>query len=202
MTAMRSARKIASSMPWVTSTVVVRSRIQMLCSSRFMVRLRIWSSAPNGSSSRISEGLVTRARAIETRCRIPPDSWPGTDFSNPLSPTSSISACTRSAAADSGRPSTSSGSMTLRSTERQGSRAASWNAMPSSPRLRNSCGVAPRIWMIPSSGSSRPAISRSRVDLPQPDGPIRAMNSPRAMSSDTLSSATTSRPLLMKRRST
>src|SRR4051794_27930216 len=34
----------------------------------------------------------------------------------------------------------------------------------------------------PSVGASRPAIRRSSVDLPQPDGPTKTMNSPSAMS--------------------
>src|SRR3989304_4792705 len=37
--------------------------------------------------------------------------------------------------------------------------------------------------MAPSVGGSRPAIRRSRVDLPHPDGPTRATNSPSATSS-------------------
>src|ERR1700761_5243428 len=32
--------------------------------------------------------------------------------------------------------------------------------------------------MVPSVGAARPAISRSRVDLPQPDAPRRLTNSP------------------------
>ena len=32
--------------------------------------------------------------------------------------------------------------------------------------------------MVPLVISSRPAMSRSRVDLPQPDGPTNTMNSP------------------------
>src|SRR5574337_1221485 len=37
----------------------------------------------------------------------------------------------------------------------------------------------------PSSASSRPAIMRSSVDLPQPDGPTSTQNSPSAMSMST-----------------
>src|SRR5215207_4663746 len=49
-------------------------------------------------------------------------------------------------------------------------------------------------WMriVPALGSSNPAISRSRVVLPQPLGPSRAKNSPRAISSETPSTAVTS----------
>ena len=38
--------------------------------------------------------------------------------------------------------------------------------------------------MSPEVMSSRPTIIRSSVDLPQPDGPTRIMNSPSAMSSE------------------
>src|SRR5258708_40032799 len=38
------------------------------------------------------------------------------------------------------------------------------------------------IEIVPDVTSSSPAIDRSAVDLPQPDGPTRTMNSPSAMS--------------------
>ena len=40
----------------------------------------------------------------------------------------------------------------------------------------------PSIEILPRSVSSSPAISRSSVDLPQPDGPTKTTNSPSAMS--------------------
>jgi hypothetical protein len=43
----------------------------------------------------------------------------------------------------------------------------------------------------PLSGSSKPAISRSVVVLPEPDGPSSVKNSPRAMSTLTPSTAAT-----------
>jgi hypothetical protein len=39
----------------------------------------------------------------------------------------------------------------------------------------------PPIWMVPEVGASSPAMVRSRVVLPQPDGPSRAKNSPSSM---------------------
>ncbi len=45
-----------------------------------------------------------------------------------------------------------------------------------------SCRIEPRV------AGSRPATSRSRVDLPQPLGPSRATNSPGATDSETSSS--------------
>jgi hypothetical protein len=59
--------------------------------------------------------------------------------------------------------------------------------------LRASGGSAvmswPRTRTRPASGASKPAIMRSVVVLPQPDGPRREKNSPSAMASDTSSTA-------------
>src|SRR5688572_9528599 len=49
----------------------------------------------------------------------------------------------------------------------------------------------PATWTRPESGNSKPAIMRSDVVLPQPDGPSREKNSPAAMSSVTPSTAST-----------
>ena len=46
-------------------------------------------------------------------------------------------------------------------------------------------------WMVPLSGSSNPAIMRSTVVLPEPDGPSKVMNSPDSISIETLSAAFT-----------
>ena len=46
-------------------------------------------------------------------------------------------------------------------------------------RLPSNC---PPIAIVPKSGSSKPAIRRNSVDLPQPDGPRRVMNSPASIS--------------------
>jgi hypothetical protein len=48
----------------------------------------------------------------------------------------------------------------------------------------------PSIRMRPSVGVSKPASMRSRVVLPQPDGPSRQKNSPSSMVRETLSTAT------------
>src|SRR3954453_18169592 len=50
----------------------------------------------------------------------------------------------------------------------------------------------PPISIAPSETSSRPAIMRSSVDFPHPDGPTRTTNSPSSISSETSSTATTS----------
>src|SRR5260370_19135146 len=53
-----------------------------------------------------------------------------------------------------------------------------------SPRLVGGSDVtsAPSIRMRPDVTSSSPAIRRSNVDLPQPDGPTKTTNSPSAIS--------------------
>src|SRR5690349_20749451 len=60
-------------------------------------------------------------------------------------------------------------------------------------RLRGARSVTSRspIQISPLETSSRPAIIRSSVDLPQPDGPTRTRNSPSPISSDTSSTAVT-----------
>ena len=67
---------------------------------------------------------------------------------------------------------------TLPATSSQGSEASSWNTtpMPSGALARDRAG--PRTRSLPSVAGVRPAISSSSVDLPQPDGPTTAKNSP------------------------
>jgi hypothetical protein len=73
-----------------------------------------------------------------------------------------------------------------------------WNTNPIRSR-RNRVSAAslppvisePSTRTIPLSGRSRPAAHCSSVDLPDPEGPITAVNVPRARLSDTPSSALT-----------
>ncbi len=55
--------------------------------------------------------------------------------------------------------------------------------------------------MAPSVGSSSPATSRSRLVLPQPDGPTMTENSWSPTSSEMFSSAVTGAPVLGTKRS-
>ena len=52
------------------------------------------------------------------------------------------------------------------------------------PRLAGASSVTsrPSMLIVPPVVSSSPAISRSSVDLPQPDGPTKTTNSPSSMS--------------------
>src|ERR671924_386622 len=60
------------------------------------------------------------------------------------------------------------------------------------PRFWGGSPVAdsPRMSTSPSSGCSRPAITRSSVDLPLPLGPRRAVSDPPGIATETLSRAT------------
>ncbi len=70
--------------------------------------------------------------------------------------------------------------MMLPRTLRQASSTGFWNTMPTSSG--GSTTGLPATVIVPPEGSINPAISFSSVDLPQPDGPTTATNSPSAMS--------------------
>jgi hypothetical protein len=69
----------------------------------------------------------------------------------------------------------------------QGISVASWKTKPIAPRRSS---MSPRRAISPRVGTPSPAISRSSVDLPQPDGPSSPTNSPSAMSRSMRPSAT------------
>ena len=62
---------------------------------------------------------------------------------------------------------------------RHGIRVGFWNAMPTP--LIGPVTFAPFTRTSPPDGGSRPVTSFMMVDLPQPDGPTTAMNSPFSM---------------------
>ena len=77
ITTTRVERNTASAIECVTKTTVQPVSSQ-ICSSSPLSRSRvISSSAPNGSSISSRAGENERARAIETRCCIPPESCHG-----------------------------------------------------------------------------------------------------------------------------
>src|SRR4029077_14212111 len=137
-------------------------------------------------------GRVTNARAIATRCCSPPESCRGECPGRPCNrtPASVCMAVSRASA----RPASSSGSMTFSSAVSAGSRWKDWNTNPprcarrrarpsSSSFVRSSPARSTR----PRVGRSSPASRASSVDLPAPDGPVTATDSPAAMSSETSS---------------
>ena len=103
---------------------------QIRSSSPFRRSRVISSSAPNGSSISRRSGENESARAIETRCCIPPESCHGWCFSKPWSSTSSSISCTRPRRRRRSQPDISSGSSTLRATVRQSYSTASWKTIP------------------------------------------------------------------------
>lgn len=90
------------------------------------------------------------------------------------------------------------GSVMFSSAVRVGSRLNAWKTKPTlSRRSRVSCrslrpdsSVSP-IRVEPALTASRPAMQCISVDLPEPDGPMIAVNRPRSNSTETESSATT-----------
>ena len=61
----------------------------------------------------------------------------------------------------------------------QGSIVGFWNAMPT--RSARAVTSRPPTTMTPELGRTSPLTSRRMVDLPQPEGPTSATNSPSAM---------------------
>ena len=74
MTTTRVDRKTASGIECVTKMTVVPVCAQMRSTSALRRSRVISSSAPNGSSISSSAGWKPSARAIETRCCMPPES--------------------------------------------------------------------------------------------------------------------------------
>ena len=70
------------------------------------------------------------------------------------------------------------------------------------PRFCAGTRVASSPWIstAPLSGTSSPAMIRSSVDLPEPDGPSSAVSDPSGISSETSSSATKSPNVLVTAR--
>ena len=131
ITTTRVERNTASAIECVTKTIVEPVSRQIPSSSMFRRSRVISSSAPNGSSISSSAGENESARAIETRCCMPPESCHGWWFSNPVSSTSSsisLDALRRACARL--QPSISSGSEMFFATVRQSKSTAAWKTIP------------------------------------------------------------------------
>jgi hypothetical protein len=138
------------------------------------------SSAPKGSSSKSSSGYVTRARASETRIRIPPDSSRGRRRAKSERPTICKLSRTRASRSAVAKAASSKGKRILAAAVRQGSSVASWKTNESRVARRRATEAGrPATERLPTVGEARPAIKRKSVDLPQPDGPTSETNSPR-----------------------
>ena len=179
MIAIVSAIDIASSWSWVTYTVVAFRRSCRPRSSWHITSRNSESSAPIGSSIMKASGWRTIARPSATRWRSPLDR-PDTGLSIRCSMRSTRAAsATLASISRRGTPCESSGKAMLRRTFMCGYSANSWNtnAMSRCDARLKVTSSSPR-WMVPEVGNSNPAIMRSVVVLPHPDGPSRQKNSP------------------------
>ena len=171
ITPTRSASAAASSKSCVTSSVGSRSSPSSSASSPRTTARVCASSADSGSSSSSTAGSRASARASATRCLSPPERSAGRACARCEIRKRSSSSSTRS------RPPKA----TLRRTSRCGKRAYSWKTSPterrsggrSIPASVSSQARAPSA-ILPRSGRSRPAIARSTLDFPAPDGPTSA----------------------------
>src|SRR5258706_2672304 len=190
----RSESSPGSSTSCVTISTVAPVLATMRISSSCSVARVSASSAPNGSSSSSTFGSIASARAMPTRCFMPPEIWCGYWCSAWERPTSSSTSCVRSFRR----------SWKTRSTARwtfskhvsHGSSEWFWNTTPRSGPGPSMCFSASR--MVPAVGFSRPATRLSSVLLPQPECPISVTNSPLRIARSMPVSATKSPFLVSK----
>ncbi len=179
----------ASSRSWLTKMIVfLRSAWSWSSSSCSLVLIR-GSSAENGSSISRIGASVAKARASPTRCCMPPDSSCAYLPAHCDRPTSSSCARTRSRLSFSGTPASSRPNPTFSATVRHGSSANCWKTIAthsrrilrsvSGPHETTSADQSPS-WTITSPRVTlfNPFTARSRVDLPEPDRPIKTEISP------------------------
>ena len=176
-----SASRIASSTSWVIMNTVWLVSAQMRSTSSCSMPRVSASSALNGSSISSILGWMESARAMPTRCFMPPESCEGFLASAPSSPTSSMNlrawSATLARSHDGQREETAKAMLPI--TESQGSSAWPWKITARS-RLGPSISRLSTM-TAPSLGWSRPASTFRMVVLPQPEWPIRQTNSPRSM---------------------
>ena len=178
-------------MLWVTKIVVAPTSATMRISSMFSRSRVNSSSAPNGSSSSRMSAPVCSSRASATRCCIPPESCAGKEKTEILQPHQVQQIPTRvlvglavARAVDLGRQQ----HVLDRGAPFQQGRLLEHHAprRGAGPCTGRSCTTR-----SPESGAISPEISRSSVDLPQPDGPTSETNCPSRSRSSRPSSATT-----------
>src|ERR687891_1134263 len=166
------------------------------CSSRsstWSCSRRFASSADSGSSSRNSFGARARARAVATRWRCPPESCEMRRSPIPSKETSLSSSSTRTRLSRSPTPRIRMPYAMFPATERCGNSASVWKTIPMSRRCGGRSVMSARSrWTRPSVGFSSPAIIRSIVVLPHPDGPRNEISLPGGSSRSTPATASTS----------
>ena len=137
------------------------------------------STADSGSSSSRTVGSTATARANAVRCCWPPDSWLGKFFATCPSPNSSSISLTRFRRWSAGCLRTLRPYSMLSAAVMFGNSAYPWKTMPMPRRLAGSAVTSlPSTTTLPASGNSNPAVIRSVVVLPHPDGPRKVTISP------------------------
>ena len=137
---------------------------------------------------------MTIARAIATRCCWPPESWPGNLSAWSPSRTSRSASSTRRRASRLGHPAHPQAEPDVARAPTCAGRARS-SGRPCRSRAVRAAGcrcAGRRARSRRSVRGSSPARQLSAVDLPQPDGPSRATNSPPRIVRSSPSSARTS----------
>ena len=152
------------------------------------------STSPVGSSARITPGRFASARAIETRCRSPPESFVAIDRRRWPSPTWFRSSSARARRSDFPVPSAIIGISTFSTEVSCGSRLCSWKMNPTSrartpSRSRSVASDLPLRKISPAVGRSSAPIMCSSVDFPDPLGPTMQWNAPFGTSIETPCSA-------------
>ena len=193
----RRRARVATTWSWVMMMIVVPAAFSS--SSRPRIAAPVAESRfPVGSSASTTGGAPATARAIATRCRSPPDSWPGRRAARCASPTRSRARSASRRRPPRRTPAYSSPSATLPSTLCCSARWNCWNTNPiraartaASSRSAIRATSRPVTRTVPVLGVSSVPIRCSSVDLPDPDGPTIAVSSPAITDRLTSSSART-----------
>ena len=162
--------------------------LSSICISRRSLRSR----APSGSSSSSTLGRLTRARASATRCRWPPESWVGRRSPYPPSRTVSSAASARSRRSAAGHLLHPQAVLHVgEHVHVREQRVVLEDGVDVAGERRPGVTSSPPRNTRPAVGSSKPAIIRSTVVLPEPDGPSIEKNSPSRISRSRPSTAVT-----------
>ncbi|MNW56755.1 hypothetical protein D3C74_344900 [compost metagenome] len=175
-------------------------------SSRTERRRKLRTSAPEresrlpvGSSANTTSGLAMSARAMATRCCWPPESSLGRCVRRAPRPRVWTSVASHSlVSASTLRPASSIGSVMFCSAVNMGSRLNDWKTKPTRSRRSLVSSLSPRAVISvspmkpwPLEAVSSPASRCMSVDLPEPEGPMIAVNAPFSKSTSTPSRART-----------
>src|SRR5690606_33322941 len=198
ITTMRSARTRASSMSWVTISVVRPMRPGSRRYSAASASRVIGSSARKGSSISMIAGSAASALATPTLCLCPPESSAGKRSAIACgSCTRSSSSRTRSAIRARGQPRSRGVTPMFSATVKCGKSPMPWKTWPIRRRRpwggTTSTG-SPATATLPASASIKRLIVFSVVVLPEPEAPTIATNSPRFTESVTPRTANVALP--------